>query len=39
MYNAEDYSVASATSGLAPTTIPRRDPREHDVKIDILFCQ
>jgi alcohol dehydrogenase (NADP+) len=25
-------------SPLAPTTIPRRDPGEHDVKIEILFC-
>ena len=38
MYNAKAYSAASATSGLALTTIPRRDPGEHDVKIEILFC-
>ena len=23
---------------MAPTTIPRREPNEHDVQIDILFC-
>ena len=38
MYNAQAYSAASATSGLASTTIPRRDPTEHDVQIEILFC-
>ena len=29
---------ASAKSPLTPTTIPRRDPGEHDVQIEILFC-
>jgi uncharacterized zinc-type alcohol dehydrogenase-like protein len=38
MYKAKAYSAASATSPLAPTTIPRRDPTEHDVQIEILFC-
>ena len=38
MYNAKAYSAASATSPLAFTTIPRRDPTEHDVHIEILFC-
>ena len=38
MYNAKAYSAASATSPLASTTIPRRDPTEHDVQIEILFC-
>ncbi|HWR53751.1 MAG TPA: NAD(P)-dependent alcohol dehydrogenase [Bryobacteraceae bacterium] len=38
MYNARAYSVASATSPLASTTIARRDPTEHDVQIEILFC-
>ncbi|HZC88528.1 MAG TPA: alcohol dehydrogenase catalytic domain-containing protein, partial [Nitrososphaera sp.] len=37
-YNAMAYSAASATSPLAPTMIPRRDPSEHDVQIEILFC-
>jgi uncharacterized zinc-type alcohol dehydrogenase-like protein len=38
MYNAKAYSAASATSPLASTTIPRRDPTERDVQIEILFC-
>ena len=38
MYNAKAYSAASATSPLASDTIPRRDPTEHDVQIEILFC-
>src|SRR5919107_628000 len=37
-YIAEAYSAASASSSLAPSTIPRRDPGEHDVQIEILFC-
>jgi uncharacterized zinc-type alcohol dehydrogenase-like protein len=38
MYNAKAYSAASATSPLASATIPRRDPTERDVQIEILFC-
>src|SRR5277367_5132212 len=38
MPNAKAYSAASATSPLAFTTIPRREPTEHDVQIEILFC-
>ena len=38
MFNAKAYSAASATSPLASTTIPRRDPAEQDVQIEILFC-
>jgi len=38
MYNARAYSAASATSPLAPSTISRRDPGEHDVQIEILYC-
>ena len=38
MYNAKAYSAVSATSPLASTTIARRDPTEHDVQIEILFC-
>jgi|ERR1700682_3974277 AraC-like DNA-binding protein len=38
MYNAKAYSAARATSPLASTTIPRRDPTENDVQIEILFC-
>ncbi len=38
MYKAKAYSAASATSPLASGTIPRRDPTERDVQIEILFC-
>jgi D-arabinose 1-dehydrogenase-like Zn-dependent alcohol dehydrogenase len=38
MYKAKAYSAAGATSPLASTTVTRRDPTEHDVQIDILFC-
>jgi len=38
MYKAKAYSAASATSPLASATIPRRDPAENDVQIEILFC-
>jgi alcohol dehydrogenase (NADP+) len=38
MYKAKAYSAGSATSPLASTTISRRDPSEHDVQIEILFC-
>src|SRR5437016_4971515 len=38
MYNTKAYSATSATSPLASTKIPRRDPNEHDVQIEILFC-
>src|SRR5438045_971238 len=38
MHNAKAYSAASATSPLASTTIARRDPTEHDVQIEILYC-
>jgi uncharacterized zinc-type alcohol dehydrogenase-like protein len=38
MYNTKAYSAASATSALALSTIPRRDPTERDVQIEILFC-
>ncbi|OGC78283.1 MAG: hydroxyacid dehydrogenase [candidate division Zixibacteria bacterium RBG_16_50_21] len=37
-YYSKAYSAASATSPLASTTIPRRDPTERDVQIEILFC-
>ncbi len=38
MYKTKAYAVASATSPLASTMIPRRDPTERDVQIEILFC-
>src|SRR5947208_14895944 len=37
-YKAKAYSAASDTSPLASTIIPRRDPTERDVQIEILFC-
>src|SRR3979409_2279098 len=38
MYKTKADSATSATSPLAGTTNPRRDPTEHDVQIEILFC-
>jgi D-arabinose 1-dehydrogenase-like Zn-dependent alcohol dehydrogenase len=38
MYNTKAYSAASATSLLASTKTKRRDPTEHDMQIEILFC-
>ncbi len=38
MYKAKAYSVSSATSPFASTTIERRDPTENDVQMEILFC-
>jgi alcohol dehydrogenase (NADP+) len=38
VYNSKAYAAGSATSPLAATTVTRRDPTEHDVQIDILFC-
>jgi alcohol dehydrogenase (NADP+) len=38
MFNAKAYSAANAKSPLASTTITRRDPTEHDVQIEILYC-
>src|SRR5438067_3697293 len=38
MYNAKAYSADGETSPLAASTIPRRDPTEHDVQIEIQFC-
>jgi len=38
MYKAKAYSATSATSPLASTTITRREPTEHDVQIEILYC-
>jgi len=37
-YKARAYSVASATSPFTSSTIARREPTEHDVQIEILFC-
>ena len=38
MYKTKAYSAASAISPLASTTIPRRDPTDRDVQIEILYC-
>jgi uncharacterized zinc-type alcohol dehydrogenase-like protein len=38
MYKAKAYSVSNATSPFASATIARRDPTDHDVQIEILFC-
>ena len=37
-YKAKAYSAAGATSPMSQTNIPRRDPNENDVQIEILFC-
>ncbi|QDU54992.1 NAD(P)-dependent alcohol dehydrogenase [Aeoliella mucimassa] len=38
MYQTKAYSAASATAPLASDAIPRRNPTERDVKIEILYC-
>src|SRR4051794_5929138 len=38
MYKTKAYAAASPTAPMAPTAIPRRDPTEKDVQIEILFC-
>jgi uncharacterized zinc-type alcohol dehydrogenase-like protein len=38
MNKIKAFSAASASSPLAPATIPRRDPGDHDVQIEILYC-
>ena len=37
-HQAKAYAARSATSGLAPTSIKRREPGPTDVQIEILFC-
>jgi uncharacterized zinc-type alcohol dehydrogenase-like protein len=37
-YKAKAYSAASDNSPLAATAISRRDPKERDVQIEILYC-
>lgn len=32
------YAAQSATTPLAPWTLERRDPKPHDVQIEILYC-
>jgi uncharacterized zinc-type alcohol dehydrogenase-like protein len=38
MQNTKAYSAASPTSPVALTKIPRREPTDQDVQIEILFC-
>ena len=37
-YPAKAYAAKSATSGLAGSSVQRRDPRPQDVQIEILYC-
>jgi len=37
-YNAKAYAAQSATSSLAPFSVPRRELRPDDVQIQIQFC-
>jgi uncharacterized zinc-type alcohol dehydrogenase-like protein len=36
--NARAFAATSATSPLAPASIPRRAAQDHDVEIEILYC-
>ncbi len=38
MYQAKAYAASSNTSPLESSEIPRREPTERDVQIEILFC-
>jgi uncharacterized zinc-type alcohol dehydrogenase-like protein len=38
MIKSKGYAAAAAQSPLAPYAFERRDPREHDIAIDIKFC-
>jgi uncharacterized zinc-type alcohol dehydrogenase-like protein len=38
MNKVKAYSAVSATSPLASAVIPRRNPDQHDVQIEILYC-
>jgi uncharacterized zinc-type alcohol dehydrogenase-like protein len=38
MSSTKSYAAQSATSPLAPWTIDRRNPKPHDVQIEILYC-
>src|SRR5215469_14845729 len=37
-FSAKAFAAQSASSGLSGTTIQRRNPKETDVQIEILFC-
>ncbi len=38
MYQTRAYAASNATSALALSSIPRRDPLDTDVQIEILYC-
>jgi len=38
MFNAKAYAAQNEKSPLAPFTIQRRDPRDQDVRLQILYC-
>ena len=38
MIKTKGYAAATAKAPLAPYAFERRDPREHDVAIDVKFC-
>ena len=38
MASTKSYAAQDATTPLAPFTINRRDPKPHDVQIDIKYC-
>ncbi|MBI1343448.1 MAG: alcohol dehydrogenase catalytic domain-containing protein [Terrimonas sp.] len=38
MKSTKAYAAQSANTDLAPFTIDRRDPKPHDVQIEILYC-
>ena len=38
MASTKSYAAQAATTPLAPWTINRRDPKPHDVQIEILYC-
>ena len=38
MYSEKAWAVAGPITRFAATTIPRRDPGERDVQIEVLFC-
>src|SRR5580704_9113233 len=37
-FTAKAFAAQSPTSGLAPLTLQRREPRPQDVQIEILYC-
>lgn len=37
-YTAKAYAAQSATSGLAGSSVPRRNPQPQDIQIEILYC-